>query len=238
MILLFTSFLAGAFTVLAPCVVGFLPVILARGVGAKRQPWRILASLAASIFVFSIVLKSTTLLIDVPTHFWSLLSGGIVLMFGVITVWPHLWETLALKLGFALKAQQSLAGASSKSGPWGDILLGASLGPIFSACSPTYALIVAAILPAQPLEGLVYLLAYIAGLMLMLGVIAIFGQKLIARLGWGINPESRFHRILGIILIVVGIAIMTSFDKTLLTWLVSQGWFDWQVQFEQGLTVR
>lgn len=238
MILLLTSFLAGVLTVLAPCVVAFLPVILARTVGSKRRPWRVLTSLAVSILIFSIVLKSTTLLIDVPTRFWSVLSGSIVLIFGLITLWPKLWETLSLKLGFGLKAQQGLSHASGKQGFWGDAALGASLGPIFSACSPTYGLIVATILPAQPAEGLAYLVAYIVGLLLVLSLIAVFGQKLIARLKWGINPESKFHKILGVILIVIGLAIATGLDKLLLAFLVEQGLFDWQINLESGLTAR
>lgn len=238
MILLFTSFLAGTLTVLAPCVVAFLPVVLARGVDSKRRPWLVIAGLAVSIFLFSILLKSTTLLIDIPPKFWSILSGSIVLGFGVVTLWPKIWEELTLRLGFALKAQQGLAKANTKQGIWGDVALGASLGPIFSACSPTYALIVASILPANPGEGVLYLLAYILGLVLVLSLIALLGKKLIARLGWGINPTSRFHRVLGVILIIVGLGILTGFDKLLLGWLVGQGLFDWQINLESGLMNR
>lgn len=238
MILLLTSFLAGILTVLAPCIVAFLPVVLARGIGAKRRPWLVIASLGVSIFLFSILLKSTTLLIDIPPKFWSILSGSIVLIFGVVTLWPRLWEELALRLGFAVKAQQGLAKANTKQGVWGDVALGASLGPIFSACSPTYALIVASILPAEPVQGVLYLLAYITGLVSVLGLIALLGKKFVTRLGWGINPTSRFHKILGVILIVVGLGILTGFDKVLLGWLVGGGLFDWQINLESGLMNR
>lgn len=235
MILLFSSFLAGMLTVLAPCVILFLPVILSRGIDAKRKPWIVLASLATSVFVFSVLLKSTTLFIDVPQSFWSVVSGVIVLLFGVTTLWPQVWESVSLRLGLMLKAQKQLSTASSRNGVTGDILVGASLGPVFSACSPTYALIVATILPVAPLQGLMYLLAYIAGLLLILTLITLFGRSVIQKLRWGINPKSAFHRILGISLVVVGVMIIFGIDKLLLSTLIKNGLFDWQLNLESVL---
>lgn len=238
MILLFTSFLAGALTVLAPCVVAFVPVMLARTATNQRQPWVILASLALSVIVFSILLKSTTLLIDIPNSFWSVVSGGIVLVFGIITLWPSLWEKISLRLGLMLGAQQQLAKAGDKGGFWGDVLVGAAMGPVFSACSPTYALIVATILPTDFLTGTMYLLSYVAGLTAVLVLIMLLGRSFTQRLKWGVNPESSFHRVLGIVLVMIGVLILTGMDKYFLTLLVENGWFDWQIDLESGLTSR
>lgn len=238
MILLITSFLAGVLTVLAPCVVAILPALLARSVDGKRShsPYIVIGSLAASVFIFSILLKSTTLLIDIPTGVWTSISGGIIAIFGIVLLWPGLWDAVAVKLGFGLAAQKKLAGASTRRGAWGDVVIGASLGPVFSACSPTYALIVASILPATPLQGVIYLLSYIAGLSLVLGMIAVFGRALVRRLGWGLNPESVFRRTLGALLVVLGLVIMFGIDKDILAWAVEAGLFDWQVQLEQNLS--
>ena len=235
MILLISSFLAGILTVLAPCVILFLPVILSRGIDSKRKPWLVLVSLAISVIVFSILLKSTTLLIDVPQSFWSMVSGVIVILFGVVTVWPQLWEAVSLRLGLMLKAQNRLSSSSSSNGAVGDILVGASLGPIFSACSPTYALIVATILPAEPLQGLTYLLAYVAGLMFILTLVMFLGRGLIQKLRWGIDPKSIFHKILGILLMAIGLMILFGLDKLLLSSLIESGVFDWQLNLESFL---
>ena len=70
----------------------------------------------------------------------------------------------------------------------------------------------------------------------MLALIAIFGQKLIKKLGWGINPRGVFRRVLGAILLVVGVMIITGFDKTILTFLVESGWYDFQIELESNLT--
>jgi cytochrome c biogenesis protein CcdA len=240
MILVVASLLAGALSVLAPCVVSILPVLLTRSTEVQNNQRRsavfLIGGLAISIIVFSILLKSTTWLIAVPVQVWAAISGGIVLLFGVTTLFPGLWERMALALRLPLVAQRNMAHVAEKRGRWADVLLGASLGPVFSACSPTYALIVAVILPAEPMIGLGYLLAYVAGLVIVLTLITIFGRKLIVRLGWGINPRGIFRRILGATLIVVGLLILTGFDKYLLAWLVESGLFDWQIDLESGLT--
>ena len=62
------------------------------------------------------------------------------------------------------------------------ILMGAALGPVFSSCSPTYALILAIVLPAGFLFGFLALVSYTLGLAAILFAIAIFEQKLVKKL--------------------------------------------------------
>lgn len=235
--LLLVAFLAGVLTILAPCVVSIIPVLLARsGVKSQaRSAFFVILGLSISIIVFTVLLKASTLLLNISPDVWKVISGGIVLLFGIFTLFPSAWEWISLQTRFIFKAQNTMGEAAQKKGIWGDVLLGASLGPVFSACSPTYALIVATVLPVQPLVGLGYLLVFVLGLALMLALIAIFGQKLIKKLGWGINPRGVFRRVLGIILIVIGVMIMTGFDKTILSFLVESGWYDFQIDLESNL---
>ncbi len=237
MSLFLLALLAGAFTVLAPCVVSIIPILLARTANDSRykRTLNVVIGLSISIIVFSLLLKSSTLLIDIPSSTWSIISGTIIMLFGLVTIFPNLWERFALLVRLPMLAQQNLGKATAKRGAWGDVLIGASLGPIFSACSPTYALIVASILPVSPLEGLVYLMAFVLGLALMLFAISIFGQKLISKLGWGINPNGMFRKVLGLILLVVGILIATGLDKSLLAYLVQNGFYDFQIFIESSL---
>lgn len=235
--LLIVVFLAGVLTVLAPCVVSIIPILLARSTTGERSRsafWVILG-LCVSIIVFTVLLKASTLLIDVPTEVWRIISGGIVVVFGIFTLLPGLWEAIVLRTRFVFKAQAVMGKATTQRGVWGDILLGASLGPVFSACSPTYALIVATILPVSPLAGLGYLIVFVAGLALMLALIAIFGNKLVRKLGWSLDPHGVFRRVLGVILLVVGILILTGLDKVLLGLLVENGWYDFQIELESKL---
>jgi len=230
---LIVSFVAGAFTVAAPCILPLLPVIVGGTVAvngrAERQWFRplvITGSLAVSVVVFSLLLKATTALLGVPQSVWSIISGGIVLLFGVNLLVPALWEKVSLKSG--------LYGASNKlstlpyahTGLARDVLLGASLGPIFSSCSPTYALIIAVILPQSFASGLANLVAYALGLAAVLLLIAIAGQSVTQKMGWAANPNSRFKKALGVVFILVGVAVIFGIDKTAQTYVLEQGWYD------------
>lgn len=232
--LLLLSFIAGVLTILAPCVVSVLPILLVRSAGSKdsRSPLAVILGLAGSIIIFTVLLKATTLFIAVPQTFWQVVSGCIIILFGIFTVFPSVWEAIVLKTRFVFKSQDILGSAAKKKGVVGDVLLGASLGPVFSACSPTYALLVAVVLPTQPIVGLINLLAFVIGLSLMLLLIAHFGQQLIKKLGWGINPRGWFRRSLGILLVIIGIMITTGYDKILLGNLVGSGLYDFQLNLE------
>jgi len=237
MVLLLTSFLAGALSVLAPCVIALIPILLARSADGERsrRPFWVILGLSGSVFAFSLLLKASTLLIDIPTRTWQIASGIIIILFGLTYLFPNVWEKFAGLLKLQEKANKTSGKALQKKGITGDVVLGASLGPVFGACSPTYALIVASILPATPVRGIFYLLAFVAGLAGTLAVIAIAGSKAVQKLGWGINPHGWFKRILGIIFLLVGVMIATGYDKEILAFAVESGWFDWQVTLESNL---
>ena len=65
MLLLLISFIAGVLTILAPCVLPLLPVIIGGSISGKTKeksrPYIIAASLAASLVVFTLLLKLSTL---------------------------------------------------------------------------------------------------------------------------------------------------------------------------------
>lgn len=236
------SFVAGILTVLAPCILPLLPVIIG-GVslqdGAKKtvslkHPLIIIASLVASIIIFTLLLKATTALLGVPTMVWSIISGGIVLLFGINLLFPVLWEKIMLTSGLSLVTNRLMGQSQTQSGYKKDILLGAALGPVFNSCSPTYALIVAVILPTSFLTGLGYLAAYAIGLGLILLLVSVFGSVLVHKLKWMSNPHGAFQKIIGVIFIVVGIGIILGFDKTIQTYVLDNGWYDPIMKLEES----
>ncbi len=236
--MLLLSFIAGVLTVLAPCTLPLLPIIIGgsvRGDAHSRiRPLIIALSLSMSIVVFTLLLKASTLFIEIPATFWSYISGSIVMLLGIITVFPTLWEKFALKFSFSRKSNELLVESAKKKTYWGEILTGASLGPVFSSCSPTYFLILATVLPESLARGVVYLLAYALGLSLVLLLVAYLGQKFVRKIAWAADPSGWFKRGLGILFIVVGIFIFTGLDKKLQTYLIEHGLFD-ITQVEQRL---
>lgn len=226
--LAFVSFLAGFLTVLAPCVLALLPIIIGGSIrGGKpdlAKALRIVISLAVSVTLFTLLLKATTALLGVPQEVWRGISGGIVLLIGLSLVFPGFWERVALKLN--LRANQAVHQGSKRHDALGDILIGAALGPVFTSCSPVYGLLIAAILPVSFATGIVYILLYALGLAFALLLIALAGQTIVKKLGWAANPHGWFRRILGLVFVIIGLAILFGFDKTLEAWLLERGFYD------------
>ncbi len=108
----------------------------------------------------------------------------------------------------------------------GDVIIGASLGPVFTTCSPTYFIILATVLPQSFLVGLLDLVAYAVGLSGMVLLVAFLGQKVVNRLGVFSDPRGIFKKVLGIIFLIIGVLILFGFDKVLETKLLDSGIFD------------
>ncbi len=240
------SFIAGILTVLAPCILPLLPVIVGgsslqdnnQKKLSLRQPIVIIASLIISIVIFTLLLKATTALLGIPIAVWSVLSGGIVLLFGINMLFPALWEKFMAATGLATMTSRLMGQSQGKTGYKKDIILGAALGPVFNSCSPTYALIVAVILPVSFMTGVGYLVAYSLGLGLVLLLISIFGRLLVNKMKWMSNPKGIFQRVIGILFIIVGLFVIFGIDKDIQSYVLENGWYDPIMRIEDSFRVR
>lgn len=239
---LLISFIAGLLTVLAPCILPLLPVIVGGSIGQTQNTNArasalhalvIVLSLGASVFLFTLILKASTAFISIPALAWQIVAGVLLIFFGFITLVPRVWDSIPV-INLLYRNSNRLIGEGYKQqNLWGDIIMGAALGPVFSSCSPTYFVILAAVLPAHFGAGLLYLLAYVLGLCLFLFAVAFLGQKTVKLLGVASDPNSLFKKIIGIIFILVGIAVIFGIDKKIEAALPA-GAFG-EVNFEQYL---
>lgn len=221
------SYFAGALSALAPCVLPLLPIILGGSLNTtysdKRRPYIIIASLTLSLFGFTLLLKFSTSLIGIDPQFWAVISGSILIILGIFMLFPGWWAFIIGKLGLEHQSQAFLGQANSRhKGVASAVLTGLALGPVFSSCSPTYAWVIASVLPQNFVNGLIYLLFYLLGLASVLLAVALLGRSFISKVKWATNPKGWFNRIIAILFILVGLFVMTGLDKKLQTYLVEQ----------------
>ncbi len=228
MTFLLVAFFSGVLTVLAPCILPLLPVVIGSSASGRGRatPYIVVGSLATSIVVFTFVLKVSTAFITIPPETWTYLSGGILFIFGITLFFPGLWESLPGIGKLSVGSNKVLGSGFQKHNFWGDVIVGASLGPIFSTCSPTYFVILASVLPASFLLGTVYLLAYVIGLSLVLLLIAILGERFTQKLTGLSDPKGWFKRGIGLLFIVLGLMIIFGLEKKLETALLENNYFD------------
>jgi cytochrome c biogenesis protein CcdA/thiol-disulfide isomerase/thioredoxin len=232
------SYVAGLLTALAPCVLPLLPIILGGSLGGeKKDKWRpyvITASLAISLILFTLLLKASTALIGVDPRVWSIGSGILVVVLGIFMLFPDAWARIIGALGIEHRSQGLLGKAYQQhNGVLSAMLIGAALGPVFSSCSPTYAWVIATVLPSSVILGMVYLSFYVLGVSTALLAIALLGRRLLQRITWASNPNGWFQRSIAVLFIVVGILVATGLDKSVQTYLVEKDFLNIKVLEEK-----
>jgi ABC-type transport system involved in Fe-S cluster assembly fused permease/ATPase subunit len=103
-----------------------------------------------------------------------------------------------------------------------DITLWVVLWPIFNTCSPTYAILVANILPVNFAWWVINILVYVIWLVLVLAAVAYGWRAIIKKLKRAADPNGRFKKIIAWLLIVIGVAILMKRDKAVETRLYDQ----------------
>lgn len=231
MIELVGALVAGVLTVLSPCVLPVLPVIVGGSISevtaatrSRRADLRraliITASLGTSVFAFTLLLKATTALIGIPPEVWQWISGVLLFALGGVLLFPEIWEWISMRLQLQGRTAAGLSAARTRSGWGGAVLTGAALGPVFASCSPLYAYVVVTVLPARLGYGLLLLSAYVVALTATLLLIAIAGQRVVSKLGWAVDTHSILRRSIGAILIVIGIVVIAGLDKDIQAWII------------------
>ncbi|HYN28523.1 MAG TPA: hypothetical protein VES95_01435 [Dermatophilaceae bacterium] len=122
------ALLAGALTTLAPCALSLLPVVVGGSVSgaadgaAVRRALIVTGSLGASVFVFTLALRASTALLDIPPSAWRWLSGGLLILLGVAAVFPQTWDRVALATGLSGGSVRGLSAAHRRGGTLGAVL--------------------------------------------------------------------------------------------------------------------
>jgi len=235
--LLIVSFFAGVLTILSPCVLPLLPVILWASMEDSKdkiRPYIIILALAISIIIFSLALKATTLFIAIDPIVWKLFSWVLIMGFWIITLFPDLWKNLSTKLGLSNSSNKLLWKSAQKKWHFWSVMVWVSLGPVFSSCSPTYAIILAVILPASFMAWITNLVAYVIWLSIVLLLIALLGQKFISKVKLISSPKSKFKKVLWGLFLFLGLAIIMWWDKDFESAVINAWIFD-ITNFEQSI---
>lgn len=224
MLLFIIAFIAGVLTVLAPCVLPLLPVIVGGSVSGgvnRARAYTVALSLGVSVILFTLLLKASTTFIGIPQYAWMWFSGAVLVIFGIVTLIPQIWDRIGLVNTVSRESNKVMSAGFMRQTFWGDIVVGAALGPVFSTCSPTYFVILATVLPASFAVGFLDLLAYTFGLVLMLLFVSLVGQRIVDRLGLAADPSGLFRKIIGALFIIVGVLVFTGAEAPIESWLIT-----------------
>lgn len=218
------GYLAGLLSTLSPCVLPLIPVVLATAVVAHRfGPYALALGLAVSFSVIGIFLATVGASIGLEAGLFRNVAAVILIGFAVILLVPGLQARFALATAGFGNAGDSLLRHVHVDGVAGQLMVGLLLGIVWSPCvGPTLG--AATTLAAQGED-----LGKVAMLMAVFGVGAATPLILLGSLSRSTVLKVRgrmmaFGRsgkvVLGVLMLVIGVAILTGGDKRFEAWAV------------------
>ena len=224
------SFVAGALSTLSPCVLPLLPIVLASAASEHRlAPVALAAGLAISFTAIGLFVATIGFAIGLDGSVFRLIAAVLLVAIGIVLASPSLSEkfsTAASPFGNFVSNRSAGFSSAGISGQFGAGLL---LGAVWSPCAgPTLG--AASLLASQGRdlgEVALAMLLFGFGAALPLLAIGMLSREAAIRLRGKLMSAGRGLRLgMGAVLIVLGAAILTGFDKQAETWLlgISPDW--------------
>jgi cytochrome c-type biogenesis protein len=230
---LFFATLAGGLSILSPCVLPILPVILAAAVGQSRfGPLALAAGLAISFAVTGLALATIGYAAGIDAGPVRAVGAVVMIAFGAVLAVPQLQAAMAVALGpLGSRGADFMAGRAF-AGAGGQFGLGLVLGLVWSPCvGPTLG---AASIMAARGENLTQVGLTMAAFGIGAGLpLAAFGllprERLAAARTWIGAAGQTGKTVLGLLLLVAGVLVLTGIDKWVETQFVER-MPDWLVE--------
>lgn len=239
-ILIFFAFLAGIVTILSPCILPILPVVLATSVtgeNSKKRPYGIVTGFILSFTFFTLFLSTIVKVFGISADSLRSISILVIAGFGLSLLIPRVQlfiESLFARLANFVPASPSGGPSSAgKTGFGGGVLIGLSLGLLWTPCvGPILASVISlAITGSVNSQAVLITLAYSLGTAIPMFVIIQSGQKLFTRLPWLLRNTANIQKAFGVIMIATAIGIYQGVDRTFQTYILTKF-----PQYGSGLT--
>lgn len=216
------AFISGILTVLTPCVLPVLPVILASGVEGKL--WRIrgiIVGIILSFTIASLTLAAVVRILGIPADTIRNIAVIFLLIFGLNLVFPQIWNKILSFIERFWRVRPFIP--QGKQGFGGGVLTGASLGLVWTPCIGPIVATVATLAAVNSFSAASILLVftYSAGIGLGLYLIAKGGKNVASRFSFFREKSQFINRIFGLVIIGTAVFIATGGDRALRTWTLS-----------------
>ena len=211
------ALVAGILSILSPCVLPLLPIVL--GTAASEHRWGPVAlavGLAISFVAIGIFVATIGFAIGLGTDVFRLAGGVLLVLIGLVLMVPRLQEAVATIASPISAWASSRFGGGAGSGLSGQFGVGVLLGAVWSPCvGPTLG--AAAVLASQGKD-----LGQVAATMLAFGIGAALPLLLLGTLsrqmmlnlrGRLMSAGGPLKAVLGALLVVVGLLVVTGLDK-------------------------
>ena len=213
------AFLAGTLSILSPCVLPLLPIVLGAAATEHRfGPLALAGGLAVSFVAIGLFFATIGFSLGLNSGVLREASAVVLVLIGFVLVNPPLQARLAVAAGPVGQWTDSRFGGLSREGALGQLGMGLLLGAVWSPCvGPTLG--AASALAAEGRN-----LGQVGATMLVFGIGAALPLLLLGLVSRDVLMGWRRHMLaagkglktaLGVVLMAGGLLVVTGFDKRL-----------------------
>ncbi len=227
------AYLAGAVTVLSPCVLPILPIVI---IGAwnenRRGPLFLIAGLILSFTASGFLIATVGSSLGLTREILQKITALLLIVFGVILLIQPLYQKLAFAASGSLSGFQTKISSVKWEGKRGTFILGFLLGLMWAPCAgPTLG---AAIALASQLKDLPYafivMLSFSLGIATPMLIMAMSSQAAMLKIKAKLTKVAPVIKFLtAITFLVLGILLLTGAMHEIEIWVLEQ-YPDWLIK--------
>jgi cytochrome c-type biogenesis protein len=222
---LILAYLAGLLTLINPCVLPVLPIVLASTLQAHRLgPVAMAGGMAVSFVVLGMIIAAAGQSLGLTEETVARIGAFLLIGFGLVLLVPAFGARFATATGgIAVRADRGIDGLD-RSGLGGQVLAGALLGAVWSPCiGPTLG---GAISLASQGQSLLWaaavMTAFSAGVATIILALGYGARAAILRRRDSLRALAEWARpVTGVLFLLLGVAILFSLHHMAEAWLMN-----------------
>ncbi len=233
---------AGVLTILAPCTLPVVPLVLGVGsMAGRRRALGLLIGFGLTFVAVTVLFASLLAALGLTTSTLRLMSAVLLGAVGVSLALPWLGARIDVALGSLGRAGNRVTGKGTGSGLVGGLILGGAIGLIWAPCvGPIMAAVIAIAASHGPTpEAVAIAAAYVVGAAIPMGLIAGWGRR--ATDSMRMIPAARLQRSFGLAMILSAVLIVSGLDLSIengVAGVLPAGWSGALVSVEEQPSVQ
>lgn len=215
--MLFFAFVAGLLSILSPCVLPLIPIVLGTALSEHRLgPVALALGVAVSFTIIGIFVATIGFAAGIDTDVFQKAAAVMLILIGIVLLVPALQMRFATAAGPIGSLAQEKFGGFNAAGLLGQFGVGLLLGAVWSPCTgPTLG---AASLMAAQSKNLwlvaAVMLAYGIGAGLPMMALGFLSRETLMRWKGGLlNAGKGLKQAMGVVLLALGLLMLSGTDK-------------------------
>jgi cytochrome c biogenesis protein CcdA/thiol-disulfide isomerase/thioredoxin len=220
-LLILFAFLAGIVTVLSPCILPLLPIILSSSAdtSGKKRPFGVVVGFVGSFTFFTLSLASIVKFTGIPAESLRFISIIILAVFGLSLLIPQV--QLLIEQLFSRLARFAPQG-QGKTGFFGGLVVGLSLGLLWTPCvGPILASVISLALSGSVnTQAVILTLSYSVGTAIPMFIIMLAGSTALQKVPWLVRNTGKIQKAFGVLMILTAVGIFFNIDRRFQTFIL------------------